>query len=182
MRREAMFPALAALALAILCGGCGATFASTIYDFSGTLTDGASVTGTFTYNPANDTISSFSFDLPTLPNPVSTITSANGYVAVISSTLFQFIEDGASYDEYLTLDFNSLPGAVSTSLGGLIQYPSAYGSAADYSATFSSGSATLAATPLPPSWTMLLGSLIGFGLLFPHMGRKSLISIRPQAA
>jgi hypothetical protein len=48
MRREAKFLAFAALALTILCGGCGATFASTIYDFSGTLGGGASVTGTFT--------------------------------------------------------------------------------------------------------------------------------------
>lgn len=159
MKLRGTFVAAVALSLAILSGGCGVACASTVYDFSGSLGSLGSVTGTFTYNTSNDTISSFSFNLPTLPYPVSTITSNNGYVADISSTIFQFQEYG-SYDEFLTLEFSSLPGSVIG--GGLTQYPNESGSQADFASVFSTGSA-VAATPIPPSWTLFFGSLLVFG-------------------
>jgi len=167
------------LALAILCGACTAAFASTVYSFSGTLDNGGSVTGAFTYDPTSGTISSFAFNLPTLPIPVSTITSSNGYVSGISPTAFQFGELG-SYDEFLTLVFGSVSGTLIAAESGLTQYPSGYGSTADYGQNFSVGSADPETTPLPSSWTMLLAALFGFGILLSRQRGNALTSFEPK--
>jgi hypothetical protein len=56
-------------------------------------------------------------------------------VADISPTEFQFQEYG-TYDEFLTLIFNSVPGTLITYESGLTQYPSGYGTARTMRKTF----------------------------------------------
>lgn len=142
--------------------------ADPIWDFSATLGNGGTVTGTFTSNPGVTAISSFSFDLTNagLPNTLSPgnyiLNNSDAYVtAVFAPGDFQ-IEQSAptNFDTILNLDFNSVPGSLGFS--SLLQYPNFTGANANFLGIFSSGSAVAAPVTTPEPATLIL---IGSGLL-----------------
>jgi hypothetical protein len=150
------------------------------YDLSGTLSDGGTVTGTFTVDGGS--LTAYDFTLPTtLPDPVSheiALTNSFPATSFISLATLPQIQIGNYYDDsgtyfytVLNLQLNSLPvDSTPTSLGysSLLQAP-LFGSNWDYIGSFQSGTITLAdtvaAVPEPSTWAMLLLGFAGVGVM-----------------
>jgi hypothetical protein len=151
------------------------------YDLSGTLSDGGTVTGTFTVNDGS--LTAYDFTLPTtLPDPVSheiALTNSFPATSFISVATLPQIQIGNYYDDsgtyyytVLNLQLNSLPvDSVPTSLGfsSLLQAPLFGSSNWDYEGIFQSGTITLAdtvaAVPEASTWAMTILGFFGIGLI-----------------